>query len=76
VKASGLRWLWAMLLPEPPWAGRVWALPFLTALCLSERYHQQPGQRHKTLPEWAGQLVGLIHCWLPRREVVVVADSS
>src|SRR5712692_1681196 len=76
VKASGLRWLCAMLLPEIPWAGRVWALPFLTALCPSERYHQQRGQRHKPLPEWAGQLLGLIHRWLPAREVVVVADSS
>ncbi|MEW6297661.1 MAG: transposase [Thermodesulfobacteriota bacterium] len=76
VKASGLRWLCAMLLPEIPWAGRVWALPFLTALCPSERYHQQRGRRHKPLPQWAGQLVGLIHRWLPRREVVVVADSS
>jgi hypothetical protein len=76
VKASGLRWLCAMVLAEIPWAGRVWALPFLTALCPSERYHQQRGQRHKTLPEWAGQLVGRIHRWLPRREVVVVADSS
>lgn len=76
VKASGLRWLCAMVLAELPWAGRVWALPVLTALCPSERYHQQRGQRHKTLPEWAGQLIGLIHRWLPGREVVVVADSS
>src|SRR5215216_2291664 len=37
VKASGLRWLCLMLLVEIPWAGRVWALPFLTALCPSER---------------------------------------
>jgi hypothetical protein len=76
VKASGLRWLCAMGLAEIPWAGRVWALPFLTALCPSERYHQQRGQRHKTLPEWAGQLVGLRHRWWPGREVVVVAESS
>jgi DDE superfamily endonuclease len=76
VKASGLRWLCAMLLPKIAWTGRVWALPFLTALCPSERYHQQRGQRHKPLPEWAGQLVGLMHRWLPKREVVVVADSS
>ena len=33
VKASGLRWLCAMVLAEIPWAKRVWALPFLTALC-------------------------------------------
>ena len=47
VKASGLRWLCAMVLADMPWVGRVWALPFLTALCPSERYHQQRGQRHK-----------------------------
>ena len=76
VKASGLRWLCAMVWAEIPWAGRVWALPFLTALCPSERYHQQRGQRHKALPEWAGQLIGLIQRWLPGREVIVVADSS
>jgi hypothetical protein len=76
VKASGLRWLCAMVLAEIPWAGRVWALPVLTALCPSERYHQQRGQRHQTLPEWAGQVIGLCHRWLPGREVVVVADSS
>jgi hypothetical protein len=76
VKASGLRWLCAMVLAKIPWAGRVWAFPFLTALCPSERYHQQRGQRHKTLPEWAGQLIGLIRRWLPGREVIVVADSS
>lgn len=76
VKASGLRWLCVMVLAEIPWAGRVWALPFLTALCPSERYHQQRGQRHKALPQWAGQMIGVIHRWLPRREVVVVADSS
>ena len=37
VKASGLRWLSLMLLAPIPWAGRTWALPFLTALALSER---------------------------------------
>ena len=40
VKASGLRWLSIMLLEllPVPWAGRVWALPFLTAFAPSERY--------------------------------------
>jgi DDE superfamily endonuclease len=76
VKASGLRWLCAMVLAEIPWAQRVWALPFLTALCPSERYHQQRGQRHKPLPQWAGQFIGLIHRWLPGRQVVVVTDST
>ena len=49
VKVSGLRWYSLMLLTEIPWAQRVWALPFLTVLAPSIRYHQQQGRRHKTL---------------------------
>ena len=40
VKASGLRWLSLMLLAPIPWAGRTWALPFLTVLAPSERYYK------------------------------------
>ena len=32
VKCGGLRWICLMLLCRVPWAERVWALPFLTAL--------------------------------------------
>ena len=46
VKASGLRWICLMLLVPIPWAGRVWALPFLTALAPSERYDQEHGRRY------------------------------
>jgi hypothetical protein len=35
VKATGLRWVSLMLLVSIPWATRVWALPFLTALAPS-----------------------------------------
>ena len=52
VKASGLRWLSLMLLTPIPWAHRVWALPFLTALAPSERYCQQRWRRHKKLTDW------------------------
>jgi hypothetical protein len=76
VKASGLRWLSLMLLVEIPWAGRVWALPFLTALCPSERYHKERGRAHQKLTERARQMLLLVKRWLPQREVVVVADSS
>jgi hypothetical protein len=76
VKASGLRWLSLMLLCEIPWAGRVWALPFLTALCPSERYHKERGRSHQKLTERARQMLLLVKRWLPEREVIVVADSS
>ena len=76
VKASGLRWLSLMLLVPIPWAGRVWALPFLTALAPSERYCCQRGQRHKKLTDWARQLVLQARRWLPGRELVLVGDSG
>ena len=47
VKVNGLRWICLMLLVPIPWAGRVWALPFLTALAPSERSAAQRGARHK-----------------------------
>ena len=65
VKASGLRWLSLMLLAPIPWAGRVWALPFLTALAPSERYCRERGRRHKKLTDWARQMVLQARRWLP-----------
>lgn len=76
VKASGLRWLSLMLLVEIEWAGRVWALPFLTCLCPSERYYKERGRAHRKLTKRTRQMLLLVKRWLPQREVVVVADSS
>ena len=76
VKASGLRWLSLMLLAPVPWADRVWALPFLTALAPSERFCQARGRRHKKLTDWGRQLVLQARRWLPGRKLVVVADSG
>ncbi len=50
VKVNGLRWVCLMLLVPIPWAGRMWALPFLTALAPSQRYAVQRGRRHKSIP--------------------------
>jgi hypothetical protein len=76
VKTSGLRWISMQLLAEIPWAGRIWGLPFLTVLAPSERYHQERGQRHKTLSDWGRQMIRQLRRWLPDRTLVVVADST
>jgi hypothetical protein len=76
VKASGLRWISLMLLTPVPWAGRVWALPFLTVLAPSERYARERGLRHKLLTDWARQMLIQVARWLPNRQVIVVADMS
>jgi hypothetical protein len=63
VKSSGLRWVCVMLLVEVPWASRVWALPFLSALAPSERYAAKRGRRHKKITEWAWQLLLVLRRW-------------
>jgi hypothetical protein len=74
VKASGLRW-WSLMLVVPiPWIGRLWALPFLTGLAPAERYHQDRGQRHKQLPDWAQPMRLVARRWVPKRALVVVTD--
>jgi hypothetical protein len=76
VKSSGLRWVCMMLLVEVPWASRVWALPFLSALAPSERYAAKRGRRHKKITEWAWQMLLVLRRWYPRREIVAVADRA
>jgi hypothetical protein len=76
VKASGLRWLCLMMLVKIPWADRVWALPFLSVLAPSERFAEARKRRHKTLLNWATQMLCQVRRWLPQRQIVVVADSS
>ena len=76
VKASGLRWVSLMWLGHVPWAGRYWALPFLTVLAPSERYYRQRGRRHKKLTDWARQMILQLRRWLPHRPLVLVGDGG
>jgi hypothetical protein len=54
-----------MLLVPIPWAGRVWALPFLTVLCPSERYYRQRHRGHRRLTERAQQVLRVVYRWPP-----------
>jgi hypothetical protein len=65
-----------MVLTPIAWAKRVWALPFLTVLCPSERFYAQRGRCHHTVLERAWQSIRLVRRWLPDRALVFVADSS
>jgi DDE superfamily endonuclease len=76
VKTTGLRWISMMLLTPIPWAQRVWALPFLTVLAPSERYHEQRKKKHKTITDWARQMIKQLRRWLPHRTLVIVADGT
>jgi hypothetical protein len=76
VKSTGLRWVCMMLLVSIGWADCVWALPFFSVLAPSERYNKERGRRHKTLVDWARQMVIQVHRWLPDRRIVLVGDNN
>ena len=76
VKTHGLRWISLLLLTPIPWAQRVCALPFLSVLAPSERYHEQRKMRHKTITDWAWQMILQVARWMPGRCLVVVGDGT
>jgi hypothetical protein len=74
IRGFGLRWVAMMLLVPVPWSRRVWALPFLTALCWPE---QKGGtRRHKTSVDWVRQMMKQVRRWLPGRRLVLVVDGG
>jgi hypothetical protein len=70
VKCFGWKWVSMMLLVPVPWTTRVWALPFLTALCW------RPQRRHKTSVDWVRQMLKQTRRWLPGRLLVLVVDGG
>ena len=76
VKTSGLRWISLMWLGHLPWAGRYWALPFLTVPAPSARYCRQRGRRHKKLTDWARRMIVQLRRWLPHRPVALAGDRG
>jgi hypothetical protein len=48
----------------------------LTARAPSERHDAERGRRHKTLTDWARQLLLVVRRWWPERPSVAVADRG
>jgi DDE superfamily endonuclease len=74
IRCFGLKWVVMMLLVPVPWARRVWALPFLTALCRPAE--QGKTRQHKTSVDWVRQMMRQVRRWLPGRPLVLVVDGG
>jgi DDE superfamily endonuclease len=74
IRCFGLKWVSMMLLVAVPWSRRVWALPFLTALCWPADKRGQ--RRHKTSVDWVRQMMKQVRRWLPERQLVLVVDGG
>jgi hypothetical protein len=74
IHCFGLKWVSMMLLVPVPWSRRVWALPFLPALCWPAKKRGQ--RRHKTSVDWVRQMIKQVRRWLPGRRLVLVVDGG
>src|SRR5688500_7125653 len=74
IRCFGLNWVSMMLLVPVPWSRRVWALPFITALCRSAE--KSTRRRHKTSVDWVRQMMKQVRRWLPGRRLVLVVDGG
>jgi DDE superfamily endonuclease len=74
IRGFGSKWVSMMLLVPVPWSRRVWALPFLTALCWPPEKGKP--RRHKTSVDWVRQMMTQVRRWLPGRRLVLVVDGG
>jgi hypothetical protein len=76
VSSSGLRWIVMAIVVTPAWTKEPWALPFLIVLSTTPAFSAAAGKRHKTIAMWAGQMLTVLHRWLPDRDIVVLGDGA
>lgn len=76
VKSFGIKWLSMTVLKKFEWSSRAFALPFLTVLVPHHKSEAQKNKPHKTLLEWAEQMVIQLRRWLPNHRIILVGDGE
>jgi hypothetical protein len=76
VAASGFRWIVLALSVTPPWTTQPWALPILSLPSPTPTVSAQLGRRHKTIADWARQMIRCVRRWLPEADLTVVGDQA
>jgi hypothetical protein len=74
IRCFGVKWGSMMLVVPVPGSRRVWALPFLTALCWPKK--ERGARRHKTSVDGGRQMLKQVRRWRPGRRLVVVVDGG
>ena len=76
VSTSGLRWIVLTLVVTPPWTTRCWALPVLSVPAPTPQVSERLGLRHKTIAQWARQMIRVVRRWLPQVAITVLGDQA
>ena len=64
------------LVITPPWNSRCWALPILSVPAPTPQVSERLGLRHKTVAQWARQMIRVVRRWLPQVAITVLGDQS
>ena len=72
----GHKWVVLAVLVRFPFARRLWALPVLVALYLSEEENTRQRRRHKTPAQLLRQQLCVLLRWFPQRRFVLAADGN
>ncbi len=76
VSNSGLRWIVLSLVVNLPWTKRCVALPVMSVLAPSPKVSQQLKRRHKTIAQWARQMITKVRRWLPEVPIKLLGDGA
>jgi hypothetical protein len=76
ISNSGLRWIVLALVVKLPWTSRCLALPVLSVLAPSPKVNRELGRRHKTIAQWARQMITQVRRWLPGVEMTLLGDGA
>jgi hypothetical protein len=72
----GHKWVVLALLVRFPFARRLWALPALVSLYLTEEENTRQRRRHKTPSQLLRQQVCALLHWFPDRRFILAADGN
>lgn len=76
VSNSGLRWIVLSLVVNLPWTKRCVALPVMSVLAPSPKVSRQLKRRHKTIAQWARQMITKVRRWLPGVSIKLLGDGA
>lgn len=77
VTTSGLRWIVLALVITPPWNHSCcWALPVLSVSAPAPGVSERLGLRHKTIAQWAREMIRVVRRWLSHDAITVLGDQA
>jgi DDE superfamily endonuclease len=76
ISNSGLRWIVLTLVVNVPWTKRCLALPVMSVLAPSPKVSQQLKRRHKTIAQWARQMITKVRRFVPGVPITLLGDGA